>query len=576
MPNSMHEEDNNSTNANSAAPDGMRERSSFDARFIRWSIPKAEWDGYIVRVRAIRPNMTLIMTGGMAALFTAGSFLLYLFAFPNQPTLLFVLLGGVAAIFIPMFVVFAIMRHNIMRWQSRCSQIWDAQGCLCPVCLAPLCESASDNASCGHGFIVDDQPWIVRYFEAIAGAPEEVVRHHTHGADEMRALRTRAAVRGTKPRGVFRRIARAVRVSWDAWLGFDQPMWKRVAGHLALATLVVLIIAPFSWIGTIVMLWMGGFSFMGYRAIRSANHLAKRLHCAKCKQTLLSDDRTRCCPECGTSLAEPGSVKTVEARPLLARWVMGIFLIFLGYWFPIYVLPMIGRSLPNDALFAIAERVPSIAPETFGVLRTRPLSGAEQRQLADLVLPHITGWARGQTNHRGREANYIAASVANGTLPIEYAELLARAVCQLHVDASFAADDTAITEQNGVMDIAGERAAKGLKIRMRFIGYGESTNPALGPTVGILSSLALDNTVVWSATMSTPPALASDAIATVDLAATDVTPAQRDHQLVVCAFVAIAPNYQLITSFDATGAPILPPKSLGPWRIERSIKLRIR
>lgn len=47
-----------------------------------------------------------------------------------------------------------------------------------------------------------------------------------------------------------------------------------------------------------------------------------------------------------------------------------------------YVVPMIGRALPNDTLFAVAERVPSIAPETFGVLSMRPLSRPEQRRLA--------------------------------------------------------------------------------------------------------------------------------------------------------------------------------------------------
>ena len=571
--------------ANNTLPEMTAERTareahdaptSRDPRFVTWAIPKAEWDGYIARVQAIRPNMTLIMAGAMAAFFTAGSFLLYLFAFPNQPTLLFVLLGGVAAIFIPMFVVFAVMRRNIVRWRARCPQIWDAHGCLCPLCLAPLCESANDSASCGHGFIVEDQPWIVRYFEAIAGAPEEVVRHHTHGASEMRALRTRARNRGTQPRGIFRRIARALRVVWDAWLGFDQPMWKRVVGHIALAALVVLFIAPFSWIGTIVLLWMGGFTFMGYRAIRSANHIAKRLHCAKCKQTLLSADRTTCCPECGTSLAEAGSVKTAEAKPLLARWALGVFFIFLGGWFPIYVIPMIGRALPNDALFALAERVPSIAPETFGVLSTRPLRGAEQRQLADLVLPHITGWARGQTNYRGREATYIAASVANGTLPIEYAERVARALCQLQVEVSYVADDGAVAEHDGVFEVDAERAAKGIKVRMRFIGFGEATNPQLGPTVGVLATLELDERAVWDATSSTPPALASDAVASIDLASNGARPTQGDHRILVRAFVAIAPDYKLITSFDQSGAPILPPKSLGPWQVERAHTLRIR
>lgn len=138
-------------------------------------------------------------------------------------------------------------------------------------------------------------------------------------------------------------------------------------------------------------------------------------------------------------------------------------------------------------------------------------------------------------NYRGRETTSIAASVANGTLPIGYAELVAHAVCQLDVDATYAAD---------------ERTAKGIKIRMRFRGHGEAASPQLGPTVGVLSSL--------------------------DLAMPGIPPRVGERRILMRAFVAIAPDYKLITMFDATGAPILPPKSLGLLRIEQPSTLRIR
>ena len=92
----------------------------------------------------------------------------------------------------------------------------------------------------------------------------------------------------------------------------------------------------------------------------------------------------------------------------------------------------------------------------------------------------------------------------------------------------------------------------------------------------MLATLELDERAVWDATSSTPPALASDAVASIDLASNGARPTQGDHRILVRAFVAIAPDYKLITSFDQSGAPILPPKSLGPWQVERAHTLRIR
>jgi hypothetical protein len=81
---------------------------------------------------------------------------------------------------------------------------------------------------------------------------------------------------------------------------------------------------------------VGGFTFMGYRAVRSANHVRSHLHCAKCKHTLLSADRAKSCPECGTSLAEAGSVRSSESRLLVVRWLLGFvsrrgYAVF-GWW----------------------------------------------------------------------------------------------------------------------------------------------------------------------------------------------------------------------------------------------------
>jgi hypothetical protein len=596
----MGEHDNNST-TQSADERTANEAPLRDARFVSWSIPKAEWDGFVATPANTNPNLPLIFAGGVFFLLVVGACALFFFAFPTQPKLLFIMFAAIAAMCAPGFAILVYMRRGVMLWRERGSCVWDAQGCVCPLCLKPLCERADDPASCGHGFIMEDQPWIVRYYEALATAPEALTRQHTQGAREMRALRERAARRGTKPRGLFRRFARSTRMTWDAWLGFDQPMWKRAAAHVALAAVLVAVIAPFSWVGAITALWVGGFTFMGYRAVRSANHVRSHLHCAKCKHTLLSADRAKSCPECGTSLADAGSVRSSESRLLVVRWLMGGTFLFLGYWFPIYVAPYIGRALPNDLLFAAAERIPEVSRDTFEVLAARPLSASEQRRLADAMLVQIAAWARGEGDNQLRAAQYIAASVANGTLPSEYAERLARAVCQLRVEieGSMPTSERAPTSDSPsevfIIDVArtgdaraSDSAPETIQIRMRFVGFGEASMPALAPTVGILSALDIDGRSVWSAVSTDPPTLASDAIATVDLSVDDAPLPAGDYELAVRAFIAITAEYKSITAFDATGAPILPPAagnpasgqkqgpSLGPWLIEQQYTLRIR
>lgn len=600
----MGEPANNST-SQSADEGAANEAPLRDARFVSWSIPKAEWDGFVATPASTNPNLPLIFAGGVFSLLFVGACALFFFAFPTQPKLLFIMFAAIAAMCAPGFAILVYMRRRVMLWRDRGASVWDAQGCVCPLCLKPLCESADDPASCGHGFIIEDQPWIVRYYEALATAPEALTRQHTQGAREMRALRERAAQRGTKPRGIFRRVARSTRMRWDAWLGFDQPMWKRAAAHVALAVAVVAIFAPFSWVGAITALWMGGFTFMGYRAIRSAHHVRNHLHCAKCNHTLLSADRAKSCPECGTSLAEAGSVRSSESRLLVVRWLMGGTFLFLGYWFPIYVAPLVGRALPNDLLFVATERIPSMSRDTFDVLAARPLSASEQRRLADVMLVQIALWVRGEGDNQLRAAQYIAASVANGTLPSEYAERLARAVCQLRVEieGSMPTSERVPTSDSPsevfIIDAArtgiaraSDRAPDTIQVRMRFVGFGEASMPSLAPTVGILSALEIDGRSVWSAVSTDPPTLAGDAIATVELSADDAPLPNGDYDLVVRAYIAITAEYKSITAFDTTGAPILPPAagnpasgqtqgqkqgpSLGPWLIEQKYTLRIR
>ena len=566
-------------NRDERTPDSANDAPLRDARLVSWSIPKSEWDGFVATPANTNPNLPLIFAGGVFSLLFVGACALFFFAFPTQPKLLFIMFAAIAAMCAPGFAAVVYMRRGVMLWRERGPSVWDAQGCVCPLCLKPLCERADDPASCGHGFIIEDQPWIVRYCEALATAPEALTRQHVQGAREMRALRERAENRGTRPRGIFRRLARATRMTWDAWLGFDQPMWRRVVAHVALAVAVVAIIAPFSWVGAATVLWVGGFTFMGYRAVRSAHHVANHLHCAKCNHTLLSADRAKSCPECGTSLSEAGSVRSSESRLLVVRWLMGCTFLFLGYWFPAYVAPSISRALPNDLLLVAAERIPGTSRDTFDVLSARPLSANEQRRLADAMLPRIAGWARGEEEDQSRAAQYIGASVANGTLPTEYARLLAHAVCRLRVEVEAGSMEPRADDGGGgpgtILAIDAASATEGVRIRMRFDGIGAATGAALGPTVGILSALEVDGREAWSVRAATPPTLASDAVATIDLAAPGVAPPPGDHRIVVRAYVAITTDYRSITTFDASGAPILPPKSLGPWLVEQTLTLRV-
>lgn len=543
-----------------------------DARFATWSMPRSEWDGFVARCLAQRRNLPLVLAGVFLALTLAVVITLASLVAPARPQTLVVMACCIVAMFVPGFILGFVLRRRGDRWRARAVHLWDEQGCVCPLCLAPLRERADDPAGCGHGFLVDDQPYVLRYLEALATAPEQLARQSMHGVDALRALRERAERRGTRPRGFLRRAARSVRVVWDHWLGFDQPMWRRVVAHLALAAAIVGCIAPFSWLGAATALWIVGFTFMGYRAIRSAHYLATRLHCAKCDHSLHSMNPATQCPECGASLAEPGSVRSTESRILVARWIVGCCFVFLGYYFPAYIAPSIGRALPNDLLFAAAASIPEASRDALEVLSARPLSPREQRQLADMMLPHIAAWAAGRGNNQSRNAQYIASSVANGTLPQEYAELLAHAACRLRIEvdgADVRADDTMI-------ELDGARLAHGVPVRMYFMGHAAATSPALGTTVGVLSALEVDGTGVWDATAEDPPTLASDATATLALSIDGVTPPPGDHRIVIRAFVAIVPAGASIVAFDSSGAPVLVPTSLGPWRIERALTLRVR
>jgi len=541
-----------------------------DARFATWSMPKTEWDGYVARRKKEPRNLPLIL-GSVLLVVVIGVIVTLASTVAAAPTGLDLVAtcGVIIGMFTPGFILAFVLRRRGDRWRARAEHLWDEQGCVCPLCLAPLREHVDDPAGCGHGFIVEDQPWVMRYLEALATAPEPSM-HWGQGRAELSMLRQRAEKRGTRPRGFLRRAARSVRVFWDHWLGFEQPMWRRVVAHLALGAAVFAATAPFSWVFALTALWMSGFCFMGFRALRSARFMSKRLRCAKCDQTLLAVDRAKPCTECGASLAEPGSVKSAESQLLFARWAMGAGFMILGYWIPTYAMPYIGRALPDGMLITIAEHVPEIAPETLQLLAGRPLSPREQRQLANMMLPHIRASVTGEGSRRAFMERYIAASVANGTLPPEYAETLANAACRLLIEVN----GVEVASETAVIELDARRLTQGVPLRVAFRGYGDASS-TLGFTIGIITALELDGTVLFDAAARNPAQITSDMSVELMLAERGLQPEPGDREITVRAFTAIVQGTS-ITMFDETGAPVLPPKSAGPWRIERALTLRVR
>ena len=490
-----------------------------------WSIAKEEWDAFVAS-----SSSRTVQTGfwvALAILFALGFGLpLFLIYAAGMPLGLGLVMLGVCGSFALLFAaIFHVAMRGTRLWIARAPRIWDARGCVCPECFTPLTRYADDRDSCGHGYVLEDQPDIVRYLETLATASFSEIGRGA-GSDALAELRKRATKRGGRRKGGVLDLLSSFRSVWEQWFGFDQPLWRRAVSHCVVIVVPAAIVLPFSLVGASVFVWVIGFAVVGARALAKSKHRAKH--------------------------AERG-----ELRYKLLATGCGLF----AFVFPTTVAPMIGRNLPTETLFLIGDKIPSATPDTFSVLASRPLTAKEQERLADAMLPYIAEWARGEWTGRSNAAWHVGACIATGALPPEYLERLAGAL----VFIDLGVDGLALGADTGVVEVGvGQQPVFTLSMG----GEPRFLNSALGWVTLVYTSADLDGVPIWNA--AAPPTNQTQRFTVTD------TKAAGTRTLTVHAWIAVVPTGTTVDAIDPTGAPVLPANSRGAWKVERKITLRIR
>lgn len=510
--------------------DSSPQRAPAPGGLAPWSISKEEWDAFTASPW-LSPRRTRLVYGMLGAVVIGLSVVLptllaVLAALPLGLSL--VLVGSSATLGLVFLAVFATMFRSGRRWSTRAQALWDERGCVCPICLAPLTPYADDRDNCGHGFITEDQPFVLHYLETIAKANFEMSRQGAINA-ELAALRERARARAKASRLDFGGLAHSLTCAWDRWFGFSQPLWRRVLAHVAVIAAVGAAAWPIAGIYAVIFVWCAGFFLIGSRALARARGLRAR----------------------GERGAAPYEV------------LSGVCL-FLATVAPTTIAPVIGRNLPTEMLFAIGEKLPQASEDTFDVLASRPLSAQDQQRLCDAMLPFIAKWARGGgAIDRSRHALHILACLANGALPASNYPRLAQAIAFVDV----AVDGRSLGPDEGIVEIAaGARPEIALAI-------GGRTRSVLrdGRGAVLVSSVEVDGVIAWSSSAG------SDATAPrFGLADTGTA---GDRSMVVRGWFAILPvatPVSAVGGIGVDGKPVLPAGSVGPWPIDRTLTLRVR
>lgn len=183
-----------------------------NGELAEWTISKEEWDACVARSRRSARYLEPLLVIGLLFIIgiAVGAPLAVMLANKSSTPAALILLGLLAIPTVP-FSIFTLKGlRNSRRWRDRMPSLWNEKGCVCPTCLAPLTRYPQDRANCGHGFILEDQPLVVRYLERVATATVNEQRNGA-GLAELRDLDDRAIARGTAPRDLFSRLTRLVR-----------------------------------------------------------------------------------------------------------------------------------------------------------------------------------------------------------------------------------------------------------------------------------------------------------------------------------------------------------------------------
>ncbi len=497
------------------------------AGLAEWSIPRERWDAFISKWsgRTVRIGFWV----AFAVLVAMGIGLPALLIFMGVPLglglVLLVFCGAFALLF--GCILYSAFRGTFL-WAERAPSIWEAHGCVCPKCFAPLTRYVDDRDNCGHGYILEDQPLVVRYLESLATASFGELSRGA-GSETLTALRARAEMRRAVPQGGLRAVYAAMHRGWERWFGFDRPLWRRITAHVAVIAAVGAVMWPIAGIYAVIFVWCAAFFLIGSRALARARSLRAR-----------------------------------GERAATAHEVLGGVCLFLATVAPTTIAPVIGRNLPTEMLFAIGEKLPQATEGTFDVLASRPLSAQDQQRLCDAMLPFIAEWARGGgTIDRSRHAQHILACLANGSLPAANYPRLAQAIAFIDV----VVDGRSLGSDESIVEIvSGTRP----EIALTIGGRTRSVLPD-GRGVAILSSIEVDGVIAWS------PSAGADA--TAPLFGLADTGTAGDRSMVVRGWLAILPAAtpaSTVSGVGVDGKPVLPSGSAGPWPIDRTLTLRVR
>ncbi|MBM4100446.1 MAG: hypothetical protein FJ260_10970 [Planctomycetes bacterium] len=351
-----------------------------------WTITRAEWIGQRI---TLGKHFGYMVLGLVVSLLAGGA----LCAWGSSPTRVMV---GVTYLCASVSLIPA-LRQNRRRSRAL-DRIWDAEGCVCPACLASV-----RDRPCKHGVHAGQQPLLTRYWEAVA----------TQQMFEARALRRQllAPRRWTLPLG-------------QVWWLIDPavPMSRRllVAACCSLALILPILIAVRVLSGIYVpgplMLMLLNAPLLA--VIMSSLNPGKRGRscCSACLQQLADNPPARC-PECNADLAVAGAVTSVQ-RPGTVK--ITVVVTAMALVMSVGIAATMRVKLPPWLALQMA-RMTGPPPMLFYDLDRQQLTPSETRQAAELALEAVE--RSGEVSANG----LLAGALANGVLDESWAKRMAMA-----------------------------------------------------------------------------------------------------------------------------------------------------
>ena len=359
---------------------------------VAWTITRAEWMGQRITLGKQFGGMVF----GLVMSVLAGGFLLAWVSSPLR------WMGGVA--YLCVFVsLFPALRQNRRRSRAL-ERIWDDEGCVCPACLASV-----RDRPCKHGVHADQQPLLIRYWEAIA--TQQVVEAMSLGRQLFAHRR------------------------WVRWL---DPVWRMTSSLIdpavpmrrrlpvAACCSIVLMLPALLAVRFVTGVYLPPFVILIVLAspcwmvlMPTLTVRRGRARCTACTQELADVPPSRC-PECNADLSMAGAVTSVQRGQRRVTWIVGVLAaVVVSAAVPFAAAMM---TLPPWLSLQVA-RVTGPSPVLFYELSQQQLTPSETRQAAELLLDSIERPGQRRVFANG----LLAGALASGVLDESWARRMAMA-----------------------------------------------------------------------------------------------------------------------------------------------------